>query len=126
MNQDRIARELSVLARGWAGRGTGGQSETRCPLFRRPLPLGNRRVCRSGSDVVVPVPSGYPGGIIDLAGLPVGSPFLDLVKGGRNTTRVLLVPTIGSGSSPAIIRTMGEEGRHGTRTATDFTPIWIT
>jgi len=36
------------------------------------------------TDVIVPVPQGYPASMIDLAGLPVGSPLLGRVKGGRN------------------------------------------
>ena len=38
----------------------------------------------AAADVIVPVPSGYPGAMIDLAGLPIGSPLLPVVKGGTN------------------------------------------
>jgi hypothetical protein len=39
--------------------------------------------------VVVPVPPGYPGSLIDLAGLQVGSPFLPRVKGGQNNQGIV-------------------------------------
>jgi hypothetical protein len=80
----RIDRELAVLRDGGqaadyvevAGRGF---------VVYRSVPTGSRTVdLPASSDVIVPVPSGYPGGMIDLAGLPVGSPLLGRVKGGAN------------------------------------------
>ena len=36
------------------------------------------------TDVIVPVPDPYPPGVIDLAGLPAGSPILPRLRGGGN------------------------------------------
>ena len=129
MNQDRIARELRVLA-------DGGQV-SRLVVDSRPVVIyfdvptaGEERGLPSESDVVVPVPGGYPGGIIDLAGLPVDSPFLDLVMGGRNSQGVIGVgdrewqlasyhPHGGGGGPP------WDPNRHGFHTYLDHLIAWL-
>lgn len=80
---DRVERELNLLREG-------GQvvecirGDRQVVLYRdvptAGAPLGLPRT----TDVVVPVPSGYPGSPIDLAGLPVGSPLLARTRGGQN------------------------------------------
>ena len=129
MNQDRIARELRVLAEG--GQVAGLVVDSRPVVIYFDVPTaGEEKGLPSASDVVVPVPSGYPGGIIDLAGLPVGSPFLDLVKGGRNNQGLLSVgdrewqlasyhPHGGGGGPP------WDPNRHGFHTYLDHLIAWL-
>jgi hypothetical protein len=89
-SQERIERELALLK--------AGEQRTELFIEGRPMVL-YRAVPTAGptiglpdsSDVVVPVPEGYPGAMIDLAGLPVGSPFLPLVKGGGNNQGIVVV-----------------------------------
>jgi hypothetical protein len=84
MSRERILRELGILLEG-------GQVAELFPdgpgfVIYRAVPTdGVRLGLPEATDVIVPVPSGYPGGPIDLAGLPVGSPFLPRVKGGQNS-----------------------------------------
>ena len=129
MNQDRIARELRVLADGGQIAGLVVDSSPVVIYFDVPT-AGEERGLPSASDVVVPVPSGYPGGIIDLAGLPVDSPFLDLVKGGRNSQGQISVadrewqlasyhPHGGGGGPP------WDPNRHGFHTYLDHLIAWL-
>jgi hypothetical protein len=54
-------------------------------VLYRSVPTGGLRwALPEITDVIVPVPTGYPASAIDLAGLPVGSVFLGRVKGGPN------------------------------------------
>ena len=84
MSRERIVRELDLLHEG-------GQLAELFPdgsgfVIYRAVPTdGVRLGLPEATDVIVPVPSGYPGSPIDLAGLPVGSPFLPRVKGGQNS-----------------------------------------
>ena len=129
MNQDRIARELRVMA-------DGGQI-TELVVGPNPVVVyfdvptaGEERDLPVASDVVVPVPSGYPGGIIDLAGLPVDSPFLALVKGGLNSQGLIRAagrewqlasyhPHNGGGGPP------WNPNRHGFHTYLDHLIAWL-
>lgn len=85
MIASRIPYELSRLAEGGLNatieRGSDGRDFV---LYRQVPTRGSGRGLPAMQDVIVPVPSGYPSPYIDLAGLPVGSPFLPLVKGGNN------------------------------------------
>ena len=129
MNQDRIAHELRVLAEG--GQVAELVAGTRPVVVYFDVPTaGQAKRMPSVSDVVVPVPSGYPGGIIDLAGLPVGSPFLDLVKGGRNSQGLVSAddrewqlasyhPHNGGGGPP------WDPNRHGFHTYLDHLIAWL-
>ena len=85
----RIERELQELLQG-------GQSAVYCTVGNaqngRPFILYYDVPVLAAAigfpfvtDVVVPVPSGYPASMIDLAGLPIASPLLSLVKGGTNS-----------------------------------------
>ena len=83
MSRDRILRELAILEEGsqWAELVFNGNDF----VIYRAVPTGGARLSLpETTDVIVPVPPGYPGSQIDLAGLPVGSPLLSRVKGGQN------------------------------------------
>ena len=87
MNRDRIERELSVLREGGQKADLIIVGEHGFVLYFEVPTGGTRHGLPSSTDTIVPVPSGYPGALIDLAGLPVGSPFLARVKGGQNSPR---------------------------------------
>lgn len=85
MLSERIELELSLLR-------DGGQSALLIPDASRPVVLykdvptgGERLGLPKVTDVVVPVPGGHPAAVIDLAGLPLDSPFLVKVRGGQNS-----------------------------------------
>ncbi|HEX9198162.1 MAG TPA: hypothetical protein VF865_01280 [Acidobacteriaceae bacterium] len=88
MSNERIERELTVLREG------GQRAELavgdRLVVLYLDVPTGGARVgLPMVTDVIVPVPSGYPANLIDLAGLTVGSPFLGRVKGGQSNQGVI-------------------------------------
>lgn len=129
MNRDRILRELGVMA--------AGEQQAEFVDGARPVVLyhsvptaGAERGLPETTDVVVPVPAGYPAGIIDLAGLPVGSPFLPLVRGGTNNQGTLNAagrdwqlasyhPHNGGGGPP------WDQSRHGFHTYLDHLIAWL-
>lgn len=90
MPRERILRELALLREGQqivdlvnAGRDY---------VIYRDLPTGGARLSLpTRSDVIVPVPAGYPAAAIDLAGLPQGSALLPHLKGGQNNQGVVQV-----------------------------------
>jgi len=88
MSTERIERELTRLREG-NQKVDLVTTDRMYVIYRdvptRGAPLGLPEV----TDVIVPVPPGYPASLIDLAGLPVGSPFLPRVKGGPNTQGVV-------------------------------------
>src|SRR5438105_2271327 len=90
MNNERIERELQRLAEGgqMAELITNGSAAV---LYRAVPTDGSRLGLPAMTDVVVPVPAGYPAAAIDGAGLPVGSPLLPRVKGGGNSQGILTV-----------------------------------
>lgn len=81
--RERVERELARLR-------DGGQSvelitgSRTVVLFRAVPTAGAPRGLPTETDVIVPVPDGYPAAMIDLAGLPAGSPLLPVVRGGPN------------------------------------------
>lgn len=88
----RILRELELLAQGgqvaeyWV---SGDPVSGKPFVLYRDLPTaGGKYGLPSETNAVAPVPSGYPGSLIDLAGLPVGSPLIARVKGGTNSQGV--------------------------------------
>lgn len=83
----RIARELELL-RGGGQAVEFFQVGDRGYVVYRDVPT---RAEPPKSDVIVPVPSGYPAAMIDLAGLPAGSPLLPRVKGGTNSQGIVTV-----------------------------------
>lgn len=83
MSRERILSELAKLREGnqVAELIVNGQEV----VLYKDVPTGGACIgLPSTTDVIVPVPNGYPASPIDLAGLIVGSPFLALVKGGQN------------------------------------------
>lgn len=87
---ERIRRELGQLAAG--GQVADFISGDRELVLYREVPVGARVAgLPESSDVIVPVPGGYPAAMIDLAGLPVGSPLLPLVAGGGNNQGIVVV-----------------------------------
>ena len=83
INKERIERELGLLREG------GQVAEliengTAVVIYRDVPTDGARHGLPPGTDVVVPVPSGYAAAAIDLVGLPLGSPLLPRLKGGNN------------------------------------------
>ena len=80
----RIKRELDRLKDG-GQHAEYSQSGGREIIIYRAVPTAGAALGLPGiTDAIAPVPSGYPGAAIDLAGLPVGSPFLGRVKGAAN------------------------------------------
>lgn len=83
MAHERIKRELSYLKEGGQVAALVEGSRL-CVLYRAVPAAGARFDLPETTDVIVPVPPGYPASYIDLAGLPVGSPYLPRVAGGLN------------------------------------------
>jgi len=129
MSRERILRELQVLL-------VGGQvaelvSNGREFVIYRDVPTGGARLSLpSATDVIVPVPSGYPASPIDGAGLSVDSPFLPKVKGGPNSQGIVAVEGInwqlasyhphGNGGGPP-----WDQVKHGFHTYFDHLISWL-
>lgn len=82
-SHQRILRELALLAESGQDAALVIGSREAVIYFDVPTagePLGLPPL----TDVIVPVPIPYPPGVIDLAGLPVGSPLLPRLRGGVN------------------------------------------
>jgi hypothetical protein len=89
---ERIRRELAELAAG--GQVAQYFANGRDLVLYRDVPVTARLqgvALPEQTDVVVPVPSGYPAAMIDLAGLPVGSPLLPRIAGGSNNQGIVIV-----------------------------------
>lgn len=80
----RIRRELAQLRMGGqrAAHLEGGSREV--VLYTNVPAQHNCADLPVTTDAIVPVPDPYPGGVIDLVGLPLGSPLLPRLKGGTN------------------------------------------
>lgn len=129
MNPERIDRELARLRAGHqvaeliAG--------LRPVVLYRSVPTDGARLGLPDiTDVVVPVPPGYPAAPIDLAGLPVGSPLLPRLKGGQNNQGIVTAdgrewqlasyhPHNGGGGPP------WDQTRHGFDTYLDHLIAWL-
>jgi len=84
MSQERIERELSSLRDGGIVAELLTQASRPVVLYRG-VPTGGAPLSLPATtDVIVPVPDGYPAAPIDLAGLPTGSPLLSRLRGGQN------------------------------------------
>lgn len=80
----RIEHELQLLADGGMKAMLIANASRPIVLYKD-VPTGGARIgLPETTDIVVPVPNGHPASPIDLAGLPVGSPFLSKVRGGQN------------------------------------------
>jgi hypothetical protein len=90
VSRERIEKEIRILAEG--GQTAQLVGNGRDFVLYREVPTGGARLgLPERTDVIVPVPAGYPASPIDLAGLPVGSPFLPRVKGGQNNQGVVQI-----------------------------------
>jgi hypothetical protein len=129
MNRERIERELAQLR---DGNQTAELIDQGRPLILyRAVPTdGIRLGLPAATDVVVPVPDGYPAGMIDLAALPADSPFLAHVKGGPNSQGTLVIdgrtwqlasyhPHNGGGGPP------WDQAIHGFHTYLDHLITWL-
>jgi hypothetical protein len=88
MSRERILRELAILQEG--KQVAELVSNGRDFVVYRNVPTGGGRLgLPDVSDVIVPVPPGYPASPIDLAGLPSGSPFLPRIPGGQNNQGIV-------------------------------------
>jgi hypothetical protein len=129
MSGDRIKRELEILRVG--GQDALFVDDGRPVVLYRDVPVHSPGPAMpSSTDVVVPVPAGYPGAMIDLAGLPLGSPLLRLVRGGQNNQGLLTAdgrqwqlasyhPHNGGGGPP------WDQTRHGFHTYLDHLLAWL-
>jgi hypothetical protein len=129
MNRERIERELRILCEGnqTADLVENGRAIV---LYRNVPTNGARFGLPATTDVVVPVPSGYPGALIDLAGLPVGSTLLPRLKGGPNSQGIVEAdgrqwqlasyhPHNGGGGPP------WDQSKHGFHTYLDQIIAWL-
>jgi hypothetical protein len=129
MSRERITRELALLREGnqVAELVSNGREFV---IYRAVPTAGARLSLPEVSDVIVPVPSGYPASMIDLAGLPFGSPLLPRVKGGQNIQGVIEVggsrwqlasyhPHSNGGGPP------WDQMRHGFHTYIDHLIAWL-
>ena len=129
MSRERIIRELAVLRAG--NQAVDLVTTDRDYVVYRNVPTaGARAGAPPLTDVIVPVPPGYPGSPIDLAGLPIDSPLLDRVKGGRNNQGVVTAdgrtwrlasyhPHQNGGGGP------WDQMRHGFHTYLDHLLSWL-
>lgn len=88
MSRERIERELAILHES-GQQASFLEGSRSCVLYRAVPTDGARLGLPAITDVIVPVPPGYPGPMIDLAGLPVGSPLLPHVAGGMNNQGIV-------------------------------------
>lgn len=130
MSVERIERELAILGEGCQIAQLIISSGRTLVLYRNVPTSGSRFSLPEVTDVIVPVPPGYPAALIDLAGLPVGSPFLPRVKGGQNNQGTLEAdgrfwqlasyhPHNGGGGPP------WDQTRHGFHTYIDHLIAWL-
>ncbi len=130
MNIERIQVELERLHVGGQLAELITQCERPIVLYRDVPTPGEHLGLPKTVDVVVPVPSGYPAPMIDLAGLVVGSPFLGRVKGGTNNQGILNAdgrtwqlasyhPHQNGGGPP------WDQNKHGVHTYLDHLISWL-
>lgn len=119
--EDRIAKELSLLRES-------SQAIDYVPgspgyVIYRQVPTSRGKV-----DVIVPVPSGYPHGMIDRAGLPEGHSFVGQVKGspqevvsvgGQNWRMISYHPHQGGGGE------LWDPSKHGFHTYLSEVVAWL-
>jgi hypothetical protein len=129
MSWERIERELALLREG--GQLADLVTEERPVVLYRQVPAGGLAIgLPATEDVVVPVPPGYPASMIDLAGLPIGSPFLGRARGSQNNQGAIVAagrqwqlasyhPHNGGGGPP------WDQMRHGFHTYLDQLIAWL-
>ncbi|MES2464807.1 MAG: E2/UBC family protein, partial [Armatimonadota bacterium] len=84
MSRERVERELSALNDGGLAAAIVPSSVGDCVLYRGVPTRGASRALPERTDVLVVIPPGYPASMIDLAGLPAGSPLAAHVAGAQN------------------------------------------
>lgn len=137
MSAERLARELAALREGGqvvelvAASGAGGPAWPQVVLYRAvPTAVAVAPSLPTHTDVVVPVPAGYPAAMIDLAGLPEGSTLLPHLRGGTNSQGILIAdgrrwqlasyhPHNGGGGPP------WDQTRHGFHTYLGHLLSWL-
>jgi hypothetical protein len=129
MSRERIDRELALLREG--GQVAEIFVQDRLLILYRKIPTGGIALgLPTTEDVVVPVPPGYPASMIDLAGLPIGSPFLGRARGSQNNQGIVHAdgrqwqlasyhPHNGGGGPP------WDQMRHGFHTYMDQLIAWL-
>jgi hypothetical protein len=129
MNLERIQREIAVLREG--GQDADLVQGDRLVVIYRAVPTDGKPMGLPDiTDVIAPVPGGYPASLIDLAGLPVGSPLIAHVKGGGNNQGIVTAagrqwqlasyhPHNGGGGPP------WDQMRHGFHTYLDQLIAWL-
>ena len=125
MSVERIERELAILGEGCQIAQLITSSGRTLVLYRNVPTSGPRFSLPEVTDVIVPVPPGYPAALIDLAGLPLD---LRSCRASREVriTRAHSKLTAGFGSLLATIRTTEVAVRLGTKRVMVFTLISIT
>lgn len=83
MSTERIERELAQLTADGVSCELRTDGDRPVVLYRDVPTAGTPRGLPAVVDVIVPIPAVYPAGMIDLAGLPSGSPFLPFVIGAQ-------------------------------------------
>jgi hypothetical protein len=129
MSRERILLELAILQEGnqLAELVSNGRDFV---IYRNVPTAGARFGLPESTDVIVPVPSGYPASHIDLAGLPAGSPLLPRTPGGQNNQGIVQAaganwqlasyhPHNGGGGPP------WDQMRHGFHTYLDHLLSWL-
>lgn len=82
MTSSRIELELALLREG--GVNAEYHPDKQVVLYRDVPTMGAALNLPGATNIVVPVPGGYPAAAIDLGGLPSGSPLIGRVKGAPN------------------------------------------
>jgi hypothetical protein len=86
---ERIERELAKLRDGGLSAELLPEASRSVVLYRA-VPTGGALLSLPATtDVIVPVPGGYPAAPIDLAGLPTDSPLLARLRGGQNNQGIV-------------------------------------
>ncbi len=131
MTNERIMRELTFLKEGGQTAEPVSDVNGKRFVIYRVVPTGGARFNLAlSTDVIVPIPEGYPGSLIDLAGLPVGSPFLPRVKGGQNNQGNFVIEGITWQLASYHPHTNGggppwDQMRHGFHTYIDHLISWL-
>jgi hypothetical protein len=121
----RIDRELAILREN--GARVSFEATPLAAVVFHDLPLRTGHSVAE-TDVLVPVPGGYPGQFLDWACLPHGSPLVGRVPGavqgtifafGRSWTRISYHPHNGGGGPP------WNKDRHGLHTYIDELLAWL-
>ena len=127
--RDRILTELSRLMEG--GQVAAFRQGMRPLVLYTDVPTAGANLgLPPATSVLVPVPDGYPASLIDLAGLPLGSPLLPRLKGGPNPQGVIELDGISYQLASYHPHTNGggppwDPQRHGFHTYLDHLLSWL-